>query len=170
MQKSNAFDDLENLDFGGDSNDQKVSPIMKDSEKRTDTDNGLFVDPDAFGNDSDEDEDEEEEGDAPEVGIDSASKPEDQDIFNTSEQNESPEKMEEQVEAEEEEEKPTTAQPQAMTLAAPGAEGEEELDEEAQKKMVEEQFMMIYNNDQQLREMLQDNVEQFTLEEKYQIL
>ena len=36
--------------------------------------------------------------------------------------------------------------------------------------MIEEQFMTIYNNDPQLREVLQENIEKFSIQEKYQIL
>ncbi len=112
--QNNAFDDLDNLDFGGEASDSKVSPIQKsDSKKKVEEDdNGLFVDPDDFG-DSEEEEPE-------------AKEKKDQDIFNTSNQKEAD----------------NGVQPQASGEKL--GEGEE-LDEEQQKKMVEEQFMLIYN-------------------------
>lgn len=50
------------------------------------------------------------------------------------------------------------------------AELKEDADDEDQEKIINEQFKMIYDQDEQLRQLLGDDISKLSLEERYQIL
>ncbi|CDW91019.1 UNKNOWN [Stylonychia lemnae] len=191
-----AFDDLEDIGFELDSDrpiefnnnkqkkdEDKFNDLFggnKGNQKRQETeDNGLFVDND-FGDEFEDDyeNDFDDENQASEQKSKKVHKDEDEeeDIFEKSRSKDN-KKADEQKPAKDELKGDNQIKNEVKATGSLEPDEDEEEDEEdgdgdpeSQARLINEQFNQIYENDPQLRQVLGNEINGLSLEEKYQIM